>query len=253
MKKLISRLVLTTLIIYGLGALPQLWATEPGKRELPPRAVGPLATGDSSPVTGLSGGGCCGGTSVVQAPEPPPPVEPPTPVAEKPPETAPPPKEEVQPPPSSSHVATRWLSPDEHPKLPTGVCHDYVGERIGMPPPQNGVRRTAAEVTSFLQDPKNHYQGPKNYTPGTPEPPLPPGTVIQLGGAHVGIVYPDGKIHHYTQAAPSLGIKAQPNVSNSITELVNTKRTWQDGQGNTVVNYPYKNQPVRVWVPKSTP
>lgn len=114
-----------------------------------------------------------------------------------------------------------------------------------MPPPKNGIRRSESEVTGFVKDPKN------GYTAGTPSNNLPPGTVVQFGTAHVGIVGPDGRIHHYTQAAPGLGIKATPNVNNSISEITNTTRTWYDGEGNKVTNQPYINAPVRVWLPPS--
>ena len=135
------------------------------------------------------------------------------------------------------------------PPAPGGVCHDYVGDRIGMPPPKNGIRRTEAEVTEFL-DPKN---APKSgYIKGTPSNNLPPGTVVQFGTAHVGIVGPDGRIHHYTQAAPGLGIKASVNVNNSISEITNTTRTWFDeGAQEQLTNQPYINTPVRVWLPPS--
>lgn len=129
------------------------------------------------------------------------------------------------------------------PPAPGGVCHDYVGDRIGVPPPKNGRYRSESEVTAFLTNPKNGYR------PGTVSDNLPPGTVIQFGGAHVGIVGPDGKIHHYTQAAPTLGIKASVNVNNSISEITNTTRTWYDGEGNKVTNQPYVNAPVKVWLP----
>ena len=136
----------------------------------------------------------------------------------------------------------------DKPPAAGGVCHDYVGDRIGAPPPQNGVRRSYEELTNFLQSPGS------NYTPGTPSDSLTPGTVVQFGSAHVGIVGPDGRLYHYTQAAPTLGIDPQINVNNSIAEVTNKpspRRQFNpDGTVTTVQAQPYKNLPVKVWHPK---
>jgi hypothetical protein len=134
---------------------------------------------------------------------------------------------------------------DEPPKG-EGVCHDYVGDRIGMPPPGNGIRRTEPEVTGFLEDKKN------GYTPGTPSDHLPPGTVVQFGKAHVGIVGPDGKIHHYTQTKFGGGIQP-PGTIDQIKNTTRTMTNYATGEKYTV--QPYKNAPVRVWLPpaKSKP
>ncbi|MCG2770609.1 MAG: hypothetical protein L6277_00780, partial [Desulfobacterales bacterium] len=155
----------------------------------------------------------------------------------------------TQPTPSQPMVAESPPVQDfSTPPAPGGVCHDFVGDRIGMPPPKPGNQRTEAEVTGFL--PKN------GYTEGTPSNNLPPGTVVQFGTKHVGIVGPDGKIHHYTKAAPTLNIPASVNVNNSISEITNVTRTWIDpGTGKKVTNQPYINTPVKVWLPpaKSKP
>jgi hypothetical protein len=241
MKKLTLRLLVLTLSVYLAGSIYPLLAHEhghthapaPAPAPAPPRPPAPVPTspamlntkGEPPPVlpptpTPMSMGGCGGATQSA-------PIKPAEPVV-------------AQTPPA----------PDfDKPPAPGGVCHDYVGDRIGMPPPKNGIRRTAGEVTSFLSDSKN------GYTAGTPSNHLPSGTVVQFGTKHVGIVGPDGKIHHFTQAAPSLGIPANVNVNNSISEITNTTRTWYDGQGNKVTNQPYKNTPVRVWLPpaKSKP
>jgi hypothetical protein len=75
---------------------------------------------------------------------------------------------------------------------------------------------------------------------------------VQFGSAHVGIVGPDGRIHHYTKEAPKLGIPASVNVNNSISEITNTTRTWIDpGTGNKITNQPYINTPVQVFLPPS--
>jgi hypothetical protein len=238
MKKLILRLLVLSLSVYLAGSIYPLLAHEPGHTHAPapapapPRPPAPVPTappmldtrgpGLPSPPVSLTptvtGGGCGGATQ-------PTPIEPAAPVV-------------AETPPAQDF---------EKEPAPGGVCHDYVGDRIGMPPPKNGIRRTEAEVTKFLKDNK--------YTPGTPSDHLPPGTVVQFGTKHVGIVGPDGKIHHYTQAAPSLGIEGKPHHSNSISEITNTTRIWYDGHGNKVTNQPYKNTPVRVWLPptKSKP
>lgn len=122
-----------------------------------------------------------------------------------------------------------------------GVCHDYVLDRLGQPDRGGRTSRAPGDVNATLSA--------LNYTPGKPADKLPPGTVIQWGGAHVGIVGPDGRIHHYTQAAPTLGIPASVNVNNSIADVSNVTRTWQDGNGNTMQNQPYRNTPVSVWIP----
>lgn len=128
-----------------------------------------------------------------------------------------------------------------------GVCHDYVGDRIGVPSPKPGSQRSAQDITAFVTDKNNRY------SEGKPGDKLPAGTVIQLGGAHVGIVGPDGRIYHFTKAAPhALGpdgkinpIPARPNVSNSLNDFVNTPSP--DGSGRQ----PYKNVTPLIWVPPS--
>jgi len=159
----------------------------------------------------------------------------------------------IQPAPTQTMTAESPSPPDfDKPPAPGGVCHDYVGDRIGMPPPKNGIRRTEPEVTEFLSDPQNGYT--KNV--GPPPDKLPPGTVVQFGAAHVGIVGPDGRIHHYTQAAPKLGIEDAVHHSNSISDITDTTRTWIDpGTGKEMTNQPYINTPVQVWLPpaKSKP
>lgn len=236
MKKLILRLLVVILSVFLAGTLYPLFATEGGHSHGP--APGPAP------------------------PPPPPPTAPTAPSA--PPmldtkwsQLQPPPPQgpatmdagcggATQPTPSQPVVAESPPVQDfSKPPAPGGVCHDYVGDRIGIPPPKNGTYRSESEVTGFLGDRKN------GYTPGTVSNNLPPGTVVQFGTAHVGIVGPDGRIHHYTQAAPTLGIPASVNVNNSISEITNTTRTWYDGNGNKVTNQPYINAPVRVWLPPS--
>jgi len=139
----------------------------------------------------------------------------------------------------------------DNPPATGGVCHDYVGDRIGAPSPNDGVKRSYGELTSFLDPPK----GGGNYTPGKPTDPLTPGTVIQWGTAHVGIVGPDGRIYNYTQAAPSHGIYLPDiHANSSIDEVTNKTGPRQefnpDGTVTTREAQPYKNLPVKVWHPK---
>jgi len=145
-----------------------------------------------------------------------------------------------------TRVAPGVLPGYDKPPAPGGVCHDYVGDRIGAPPPEKGNMRSYGELTSFLEKPDG------NYTPGTPSDPLTPGTVVQWGGAHVGIVGPDGRIYHYTRAAPYQGIDLpQINVNNSIDEVTNKTnllRTYDpDGTFTTREAKPYENLTVKVW------
>jgi hypothetical protein len=237
MKKLILRLLVVILLVSLGGSVGSLLATEWGHSHGP-------------------------------APGPAPPPPPPPPTTPTPPSAPPmldsklPPGPQISPPrdtggggcggaaqPTTSQPMVAESPPPmdfSKPPAPGGVCHDYVGDRIGVPPPKNGTYRSYGEITTFLEDPKNGYR------PGTPSDNLPAGTVVQFGGAHVGIVGPDGRIHHYTQAAPSLGIPASVNVNNSIAEITNTTRTWIDpGTGNKVTNQPYINTPVRVFLPPS--
>jgi hypothetical protein len=231
MKRLVLRLFLIILSVWLAGSVCHLWATvgghgpapstppptPPPKTPPPPTSPPMLDTKVQGPPTSPPrdmGGGGCGGAATPSASQ--------TMVAE-----SKPPMDYSKPPATG------------------GVCHDYVGDRIGAPPPQNGTHRTAGEITGFLQDPKSGYRE------GAPSENLPVGTVVQFGTAHVGIVGPGGKIHHYTQAAPTLGIPASVNVNNSVSEITNTTRTWYDGQGNKVTNQPYINKPVKVWLPPS--
>jgi hypothetical protein len=94
-----------------------------------------------------------------------------------------------------------------------------------------------------------------NYTPGNQSDPLTPGTVIQWGTAHVGIVGPDGRIYNYTKAAPSHGLDLpEIHANSSIDEVKNKKnllRTYNpDGTVTKWDAKPYQNLPVKVWRPK---
>ncbi|MDD3581609.1 MAG: hypothetical protein PHW74_11375 [Desulfobacca sp.] len=60
MKRLVFRLLMIMLAIYGLGIMTQLYATEPGKRELPPSEFGKTMADIISAPSRLSSGGCSG-------------------------------------------------------------------------------------------------------------------------------------------------------------------------------------------------
>ncbi len=115
-----------------------------------------------------------------------------------------------------------------------GVCHDYVLDRLGVPGTPGQPYRAPANVTSRLDA--------LGYGDAGPHDRLPPGTVIQWGTAHVGLVGPDGRIYHYTQAAPDHGIPARINVVSTIDDVTNFSRDIEPRQ-------PFRNQPVRIRVP----
>ncbi|HEX9884236.1 MAG TPA: hypothetical protein VGA79_09745 [Desulfobaccales bacterium] len=108
--------------------------------------------------------------------------------------------------------------------------------------------RSYGELTSFLEKPNG------NYTPGNPSDPLTPGTVVQWGTAHVGIVGPDGMIYNFTKPAPTLKLDPEIHRDNSIDAVTNAKspRLQVNPDGTETIRYaqPYKNLPVKVWRPK---
>jgi hypothetical protein len=148
---------------------------------------------------------------------------------------------------NASPVASPSPAPTPDPAVQ--VCHDYLLKRAGLLDKARqflgkkpGQSFSASDVTSVF----NHY----GWTPGS-ETDFGPGCAVQFGNDHCGFGDADGTVSHYTQGAPALGISAGTH-NQSLQDVKNLQRDLPNGT-QRIINTPYKNLPVKVWIPPSSP
>jgi hypothetical protein len=133
-------------------------------------------------------------------------------------------------------------------------CHDLPGNFLNLPP-GGPDGRNVHQLRQGLSD--LGYQ-PVEIPAGQLLPPLsvvPGRSIYVVGEAHSGIIskndrsyFDPGKGYDYTKPAPTMGIPPRVHHRNSLDDVRRAESPRAGGR----VGYPYKNEPITIWIPPGT-